>query len=374
MTKTINPPSQKVPVRLRFTLRLALLETGKITLSLNSDYAYNTGTSMVGYIRRYNSLWYTNTEAWDTSYSGHTVTIEPGFQLDPDVEYELVLETWDTNNPHFKIPSTLNQKMVAAFTNGVLTFNKEQVQIFPYKEIPYIDVKAFYMTTILEDDLTVLVITAYANEAIAGFPKTLIELEITSSSPFLTTDRVFKCGIVSVPKRTETATLQCILTPSSPPRIRIEGFNTIPALTTFHIMLYDLVNPVIADDFVKSLDAKFIVTDLDGGQTQSQAKLTRLYTRVLGTSPMPERPVLFPTSSSNIFDTLTTLSRPIMWETGDDCNGANCRFVIKGPKTGWLFNKDMDFLIGSINQNALVDEVNDIIGKTFSFFSSFLTI
>ena len=375
---TRNTAPGRVPLRLKFTLATALpVTTGTVTLTLPAnEFNYDTTSNLACYFRTYtNSLDYTESTATSCTASGalntgFVITAVTSVALAQNTLQELVVETDSASNPYFNVISSANKQLLVSFASaGTTLVAGSSITLYQYQATPFISASGFsYMTKLAQDPNTLFIQLSTATTILA-FPSTLIELELSSASSAIIKSglaqgtRDIQCGLVTLTLRTSSvATLRCTLVSSSPPRVRIENYAAIASGASFYLMLYDLDNSVVAQDYLSFLDAKLIVTNL-ATNLQSQYQLTRMYQANTGTAGVTPTTQAFPTSSATTYNTVTVLSSTIGWNAADTCT--NCRFLVRGLATDWAFltSTDFQFLINSASQTVILDQVNNIFGN-----------
>jgi len=235
---------------------------------------------------------------------------------------------------------------------------------------------SFLFTSKYSADPNALVFTMRINTALTVYPNRRIEIELPSASSSLigsgwtSSSRNLPCGFstTSLVKRTTTSsTLRCTFVQGTVPKIRIENYAALAATNTFQVIIYDLANSVIAQDFVKYFDATVVVTN-EAGNTQSRHKLRRGFPLETATTLMQTSTGTFPTSGTAAYATSTTLTKAtVSWsETTASTKG---RFLIRAKNTDWKFGRTgtaTGFTVGGTSQsNVIVDTVNQIMCNKF---------
>ena len=379
LTKSINN-NNRVPIRLKFTLANNIpANTGSVSLELPAgEYAYDTTSNLLCYFRTYsNELDYTETQAADcqvagTSATGLTVTATPATALAANTQQELIVNTDSTTNPGFAQIGSAGNYVTISFSNAGGVVASSRPMLYEYENPPLVQITDFYYTSNYNDPNTII-LELTANIAIPIFPTSLIELELTSASGNIiqsgqtATTRDIECGVVGLTARAaSSSTLRCVIVDDAVPKIRIENYAAITSGTVFYLMLYDLDNTVIAQNLVGGFDAVLVTTNTNTNR-QSQHHLTRMFLARTGSLENAALTLNFPTSSSLVYNTATTLTESITWGTGDSCT-TDCRLIVRGLDTDWKFQgTGFQFAIDGTVQSVLLDQVNNIFGKTFIY-------
>jgi len=373
LTKDINP--NRAPIRIKFNLANALpINTGDVELTLPpGEFNYDQASNPVCYFRTYqNDLDFTEQQAANCAITGTlgqgwTITATAPYTLPANQNHELIIET-DSGNPNFNQIGTPNEELSVRFTSNGNNLAASIIPLYPYQANPFLEVTNFYYTSLNAGDPNTLIFELTANANIPNFPDSLIEFELTSASGSIiqqgqtAAQRTLQCGIVGINARgASEAPTRCVIVNSNPPRVRIENYAAINAGNNFYVMLYDLNDGVIARDYVGAFSAKLITTNLNTGR-QSQETLTRMFVGRAGTTAAAPITTDFPTSSSLIYNTGTTLSKGINWAAGDSCT--DCRLIFRGIDTDWIFpGNGFNFAINGNGQDVLVDTTNNIFGN-----------
>ena len=375
LTKDIDPG--RAPIRIRFNLANALpVNTGLVTLTLPpNEFNYDQASNPICYFRTYqNDLDFTeqvaaNCEIAGTLAQGWTITATAPYALAANQNHELIVETDSPGNPHFNQVGNPNRQLRVGFTSGGANLAGSIIPLYEYEATPLLEVTNFYYTSLYAGDPNTIILELTANLNIPAFPASLIELELSSATGSIIQEgqtaaqREIRCGIVGINARgASEAPTRCVIVNSEPPKVRIENYAAIGNGNDFYLILYDLNNAVIAQDYIGAFNAKLIMTNLNTGR-QSQDQLTRMFSGRGGSIEAATITTNFPTSSSLIYDTRTTLTRAVNWGAGDSCT--DCRFIVRGIDTDWIFpDTDFTFSINGNAQNVLVDTTNNIFGNT----------
>ena len=372
--KTIG--STRTPIRVKFELTSSLAAgSGTVILDLPSnEFNYDTSSTVVCVFKTYqgSGLLYTESDAaCDVSGSltqGFVITAVTDVTLSANVIHELVVSTTNSASPNFNQFSGSSKQLVVSFRSGGNNIAYKNIDLYQFQTSAPFKISDFYFTSAYSSDPNTLILALSTSTSVAAFPSSLIEFELTSASSSIiknglsSDDRNLTCGIVGLDMRSSSnSNLRCIFVQSSPPKVRLENYDAISSGTTFYVMLYDLDNSVIADDFVSYFDFKVLYTAV-ADQTQSQHQLTRLFraTSGGGETSTTESGVL--STSATTYGASTTLSSSLTWTSANECT--NCRIIGQGASVPWQFEDgSLSLTIAGSSQSLLIDSVNNIFGN-----------
>ena len=387
-TKTIvSTTGNKAPLRIKFQMASALTadtDIMKITLP-SGQYAASTSTLVCSF-RTYTSTFESEftenivSQVTAPTFASSVITVSPGATLAANTNHELVCVVSDYTG--FTILSAANQKMTVTFSDSGSTtyYATSTFRLYQYQSAPFITLTNFYFTSKYSSDPNALVFKMLINTALTVYPNRRIEIELHSASSNLigsgwtSSSRNLPCGFATTSsafvKRTSSSSyLRCTFVQGTVPKIRIENYAAAATSATFSVIIYDLANSVIAQDFVRYFDAKIVVTD-EVAYTQSRHQWRRGFPLETATSLMQTSTGNFPTSSTTAYATAATLTESsVSWS--ETCAAANCRFLIRAQNTDWKFGRATSttaFQIAGTSQfNVIIDTVNQIICKNFVF-------
>lgn len=316
---------------------------------LGQDYVYNPGFCSIG-----GSL------AQGYVIQANTTT----GRLSAGVIHELVI------NSAFNVFVGASNQATVSFANNYNFFAYANVDVYQYQATPFAALNDFYFTSIASQTPNTLILSVTSNRKINNFPLSTIEIELTSASSSKITSGVsqsnpqMQCGVVGLSVRQNSVSdIRCIVVNSSPPKVRIENYDTISANQNFNIMLYALDNSVIAQDLYSYFDASIIVNDMRSSLL-SRHNLVRMFTPLTGTaqSSAPESDT-FSINAEGGYGTTSHLSTELSWTSSNAC--VSCKIIGQANNLPWqLQNGGVALLInGAQQQNILVDNVNNIFGR-----------
>jgi len=396
ITKTIASSGSKAPLRIKFQMTSALTADSDIMkVTLPSGQYTASSSTLVCSFRTYTGTFESEftekivSQVIAPTFSSSVITVSPGTTLAANTNHELVCVVSDYTG--FTILSAANQKMTVTFSNSGSTsyYATSTFRLYQYQSTPFIQLTNFYFTSKYSSDPNALVFKMLINTALTVYPNRRIEIELPSASSNLigsgwsSSPRNLPCGFATtsslfVKRTSSSSSLRCTFVQGTVPKIRIENYKSASAsmTNTFSVIIYDLANSVIAQDFVRYFDANIVVTD-EAAYTQSRHKWHRGFPLETATSLMQTSTATFPSSGTSAYYTSTTLTRSgITWY--EDCLAANCRFLIRALNTDWKFGRASSataFQISTTTPSAtttqtngiIIDTVNQIICKSFVF-------